>query len=96
MEDFNQNNINQYPQNPDNNDNRENREYNRPEHSFWAEKVSGTQSYSYIPYQPYQQPAPVPRKKGRIRRVFAFLFKAAVFGIIAGAALSVSHTCITG
>lgn len=86
MEDFNQNNINQYPQNPDNNDNRENREYNRPEYSFWAEKVSGTQSYSYIPYQPYQQPAPVPRKKSRIRRVFAFLFKAAVFGIIAGVA----------
>ncbi|HHT88476.1 MAG TPA: PDZ domain-containing protein [Clostridiales bacterium] len=86
MEDYNQNNINQYSQNPDNNNNRDSYEYNKPEYSFWAEKVSGPPVYDYVQYQHNPRPEQVSKKKNRIGRIFAFLFKAAVFGIIAGVA----------
>jgi serine protease Do len=86
MEDYNQNNINQHSQNPDNNNNRDSYEYNKPEYSFWAEKVSGPPVYDYVQYQHNPRPEQVSKKKNRIGRIFAFLFKAAVFGIIAGVA----------
>ncbi|TAH71163.1 MAG: PDZ domain-containing protein [Anaerolineaceae bacterium] len=86
MDDYNQNNINQFPENPNNNGNQENYGYNRPEYSFWAEKVSGPPIYDYHQYQNNPQPEQVNKKKSPGRRFIAFLFKAAVFGIISGMA----------
>ena len=86
MDDFNQNNNNQFPENQDDINNQVDREYNRPEYSFWAEKVSGPPSYDYVQYQHYPQPEQINKKKSRGRRFLSFLFKAAIFGIIAGVA----------
>ena len=80
LDDYDQNNINQYPNNSDNNN-------NKPEYSFWAENTSGSNGYNnnyhYIPQPEVQKP----KKKGG-RRVFAFIFKALVFGILAGVAFA--------
>lgn len=84
------NKINQFEENPDNINNRENSEYNRPEYSFWAEKVSGTASYDHQQFQhdtqSVQPEQEVTKKKSRGGRFFAFILRAAIFGLIAGAA----------
>lgn len=89
MDDYNQNNINQYPENSDNCENQERQdqerqEYYGPEYSFWAEKVSAPTTYDYAWHQqaPLEQPI---KKKSKVRRFFSFIMKAAAFGIIAGA-----------
>ena len=89
MDNNNENNINQFNDNPDNIDNRESYEYNKPEYSFWAENVTVSTSYDYQQdqHQPQpEQPIQETKKKSPSRRFFGFLFKAAVFGIIAGVA----------
>lgn len=80
MDDYGQNNIKQNPYNSDNNN-------NKPEYSFWAENTSGSNGYNYN-YQYTPQPeVKEPKKKGG-RRVFAFIFKALLFGILAGVAFA--------
>ncbi len=87
MDDNNLNNINQqYYDNSDNN--RDKQQYNKPEYGFWADNIagSGMPSHDYYQYQEVTQPAEKSKKKSKVKRFFAFLAKAAVFGIIAGAA----------
>lgn len=63
-------------------------EYSKLEYSFWAENVAPT-TYEYNKYQQYPQPVQPEqeiKKKSRGRRFLGFLLKAAVFGIVAGAA----------
>lgn len=87
--DFNDNYTNQNNENSDNINSLEANEEIRPEYSFWAEKVSGFTPYDDEQYRHDHQPEePVqePVKKSRGRRILGFLLKAAVFGIIAGAA----------
>jgi len=76
MDYYNQNNI-------DNNENRENQSYNKPEYSFWAENMSSQTGYNYYQHIPRYEEKP-PKKKGA-KKFFAFLAKALLFGILAGA-----------
>jgi len=86
MDDYNENNINQYDVNPEDVSMQKDQEHNRPEYSFWAEKVSGPLAYEYYQEQEKPQPAVETPKKSRGSRFFEFILKAAVFGIIAGVA----------
>ena len=54
MDDYNENNINQYDVNPEDVSMQKDQEHNRPEYSFWAEKVSGPLAYEY--YQEQEKP----------------------------------------
>lgn len=99
---YNENNINQFPENPEigNNpegqeyinperqeySNQERQEYNRPEYSFWAENMSGSSGYNSYQYQQVTQVEEIKQKKSGGRRFIAFLSKALVFGVLAGAA----------
>ena len=94
MDNYSENNTNQFDENPDSINNQEVSEYNKPEYSFWAESV-GPSAYDYHQYQQIPQPSqptqPLQteqesKKKGRGGRFLVFLLKAAVFGIIAGVA----------
>ncbi len=88
MDDYNENknNIDQFDENTENANLQKDIEKNRAEYSFWAEKVSGPSAYNYYQYQHSPQPEEQEKKKSRGRRFFAFILKAAVFGIFAGIA----------
>ena len=79
MEFYNQdNNID------NNNENQERQEHNRPEYSFWAENMSNSSTgYDYYRQIPIYEEKP--KKKKGVKKFFAFLAKALVFGILAGA-----------
>lgn len=57
---------------------------NKPEYSFWAENASSSKGNNYN-YQYIPQPEPQKPKKKGVSKVFAFIFKALIFGIVAGA-----------
>lgn len=83
----NQNNQNnQYNPNNQYNQNQGGYDYNKPEYSFWAEKVTGSTGHEYYEHIPRYEEKPEKNKKGK--RFFAFLAKALVFGIVAGAAFA--------
>lgn len=88
MDDYNENknNIDQFDENTENANLQKDIEKNRPEYSFWAEKVSGPSVYDYYQHQHSPQPEEQEKKKGRGGRFVAYILKAAVFGIIAGLA----------
>lgn len=78
--DYNNENNN----NIDNNENQERNEYNKPEYSFWAENMSSSAGYDY--YRNIPRYEEKPKKKKKAGRFFAFLAKALLFGLLAGAA----------
>ncbi|CUH93575.1 S1C family serine protease [Herbinix luporum] len=78
----NNSSLNSNYDNPDHNHNQETQGYNPPEYSFWAEKVSGDNGYSY--YQHIPQPENKPQKKKKGNKVLTFAAKALLFGILAG------------
>lgn len=87
MDNYNQNNINQFPENSDNDNNDiEPQKYTRPEYSFWAEKVAEPLENDYYQHQHVAQPEVIPQSKRGGRGVFAFILKAAIFGLLAGVA----------
>lgn len=57
---------------------------NKPEYNFWAENASSSNDYSYN-YQYTPQPEPQKPKKKGAGKFFAFIFKALIFGLVAGA-----------
>lgn len=63
---------------------------NKPEYSFWAENTSGSNGYNYH-YQYTQPPKEKKPKKKGVGKVFSFIFKAIIFGILAGAAFVGVH-----
>ena len=88
MDDYNQNNINQFSGNLEGGNNQERPVYDKPEYSFWAEKGSEPSGYNYqYEYVP-QKKEEQDNKKKKGRRFLAFVFRAVVFGILAGGAFA--------
>jgi serine protease Do len=88
MDDYNENNINNINQSPeyfDKENNPERQGYNKPEYSFWAEKVSGYPEFHTYQVQQVSEPEDTRKKKRTARRFMAFLAKALAFGGLAGA-----------
>lgn len=102
MDNYNQNDINQFfetpktpetpeipetpvaPKIPESIEDQVRQEYYRPEYSFWAENVSKPSGYDNYQYQQAPQQEEKKHKKKGGKRIIGFLFKAAIFGMLAG------------
>lgn len=97
MDEYGKNNINQTFEGPEGSNNQATPEYinqatpgyinqARPEYSFWAENVMTTPSYEYSQENKTPRVEEKHNNKKGSKKVVSFLFKAVMFGILAGIA----------
>ncbi|CRZ33347.1 serine protease Do [Herbinix hemicellulosilytica] len=84
MDFYNQNGDYDNPNKIDNEENN-NSQDNKPEYSFWAENMSSSTGTGYNYYHHIPRYEEKPQKKKGAKKVFGFLAKALLFGILAGA-----------
>ena len=75
MDDYNENNINNINQSPeyfDKENNPERQGYNKPEYSFWAEKVSGYPEFHTYQVQQVSEPEDTRKRKELLGGLWLF------------------------